>query len=214
LNVPPVAKLNMKPLIILLLMEMAEVTAPVLEICKWVPEVALVELPTKELLLIFRVAAEAELKMPTNAPEVDVAYVQLVIRLFEILIALFEAVAPDALSMGHIDDVVAPDFKVMVLLLTVAFALCAVPRVTPLRIFTWLTPEPVLLLIVLYDTLRPYWFNVLTPLAGNVAAAAPPKFMIMLPVAELEPPISFPVSPFVKGLVAKKPIIEMPMLQF
>ena len=63
----------------------------------------------------------------------------------------------------------------------------------PLKVLEWLTPEPLLLLRVLYDTLIPHSSFTKIPVEGLVAAVAPPKFKIVFPVADEDPPTSFPV---------------------
>jgi hypothetical protein len=111
---------------LLLFIRIEEVTAPVFEIKRCVPEVAEVELLIKELLLILRVAHEAEVRIPVNTPVVAVVCVQPVIRLLIMFTALLAAVAPAAFSIGVSAVVVPPDFTVMVLLETVRLALVAV----------------------------------------------------------------------------------------
>ena len=126
LKVPAAVPVKVKPVRLLLLKLINEVTAPELEINSLIPaKVAAVELPLKVLLVILKLAEAAELKMPINTPDVAEAYVQPVIKLFAIVIELLAAVLPDAFSMAVKFDVVAPDLTVTVLLLIVALALVA-----------------------------------------------------------------------------------------
>ena len=72
------------------------------------------------------------------------------------LIVLDAAVEPEAFEIPSIREVAAPETIVNVLLFNVADAEVAVPINIPLSVDTWFTPEPLLLLMVLYDTFKLY----------------------------------------------------------
>ena len=83
----------------------------------------------------------------------------------------------------------------------------------PLNVETWFTPEPLLLLTVLYETFKFHWLFAKIPVAGFDAKAAPPKLTTVFPVAELDPPMLLLKSPKSNaGATALKPISTTPAL--
>ena len=108
------------------------------------------------------------------------------------LTVLLAAVVPIEFSIP-VQAKFPPPTILTVLLLMVTFALTPACPQIPLNLPAWLDADPLLLLMVLYETLAPHWLFILIPPAS--LPPPPPKLKMLFPVAAVGPPISFPKSP-------------------